>query len=174
MLYFLIIPEENHENPRAIQCECGHSHLTQCYIPTAIWGKSRKSQGFTRTLCSLTFEAMLLVYCLIVREEIHENPRSILDNTVLTHNCSYVILPNSTWEKSCESQFHTWKLCSLTFKPITYNLILPEQNHENPRVVHGICAHYMWSKFILLHSTWGYSRESYGYTWTLPSLTCEA
>jgi hypothetical protein len=75
MLYCLILPEENHGNPSAIHGYCAHSHLKQCYTRNPTWGKSRKSQCYTWTMCSLTFEAML--YCLILPEENHENPSAI-------------------------------------------------------------------------------------------------
>jgi hypothetical protein len=156
-LYCLILPEENYENPSAIHVHCAQSHLKQCYTPNSTWGKSRESWVYTWTPCSFTFEAKL--YRVILPEENHENPSAVHVHCVQWH-LKQCCIPNSTWGKSRETWGYTWTLCSLTIEAKLYCLILPEENHEKPRAIHGHCAHSQLKQSYIPNSTWGISRET--------------
>jgi hypothetical protein len=136
-IVLVILPEENHEIPRAIHGHCAHSHLKKSCTGHSTWGKSRESQGYTWTMCSLPFEEIL--YWSFYLRKITRIPGPYMD-TVLT--------------------------------PIWRNLvlvILPEENHENPRAIHGHCAHPHLMKSYTDNCTWGKSRESQGPACTLCS-----
>jgi hypothetical protein len=52
----VLLPEENHENLRALEGGCLHWHLKKAYIDNHFRGKSRKSTGLRGRLPSLAFE----------------------------------------------------------------------------------------------------------------------
>jgi hypothetical protein len=52
----VLLPEENHENLRALEGVCYHWNLKESYIDNRLKGKSRESQGLRGKLPSLAFD----------------------------------------------------------------------------------------------------------------------